>query len=342
MIPTRRQLLHASLGAGAALCWRMTQQPPSALAVENQLLLATTRTSRALGTKVSITAMHERAAEPAIDDAFAAIEQVEALMSIYRDDSQLSRLNRDGWLADPHPLLVRVLRHAQDLSRRTRGAFDVTVQPLWTLHSRASQEARRPSEKEIAAARKLVDWRAVQVRDDCIRLARPGMQVTLNGVAQGLAADRAAEALHRAGVRHALVDCGELAAEGGKTASDAWTVGVQHPRNPDAYVSLAALRDRCLATSGDYATRFGDDYEYNHLFDPRTGRSPAQLASVSVAAASSMQADALSTALFVLGVERGLELIRQTPDADALLVLKSGRMLATAGFPLVSEESSHG
>ena len=107
----------------------------------------------------------------------------------------------------------------------------------------------------------------------------------------------------------------------------------QHPRVEDAYVSLTPLDGRCLATSGDYATSFTPDRRDNHLFDPRTGRSPTELASVSVLASSGLLADGLSTAVFVLGLERGLRLIDSTPHADALLVLKDGRTLATPGFP---------
>jgi thiamine biosynthesis lipoprotein len=319
-------------------------------------LKSVTRTSPALGTQVSITALHanQQTASRAIDDAFAEIERVEELMSVYRPHSQLSRLNRDGRLSDADPQLLDVLRYAVELSRRTAGAFDVTVQPLWKVYAAADKAGRLPEAAELAAARRLVDWRGIKLGDGEVQLTRAGAQITLNGVAQGYAADRAMAALVRGGVRHAIVDSGEIGALGGKPSDGdrwaaPWKVGIQHPRHEDAYISLAALADRCLATSGDYATRFGADYEYNHLFDPRTGRSPTELASVSVAARTSMQADALSTAVFVLGPERGLELIDDTPGADALLVLKSGRVLATPGFPVAhdgegeqAEDRSHG
>ena len=137
----------------------------------------------------------------------------------------------------------------------------------------------------------------------------------------------------RHGIRHALVNTGELASEGQKAGGEPWTVGIQHPRREDAYVWLAKLRGRCLATSGDYATHFSDDYRYNHLFDPSTGRSPEFFASVSIAAPTATLADALSTAVFVLGAEQGLKLVRAMPGVDALFVFKSGRVFATEGFP---------
>jgi thiamine biosynthesis lipoprotein len=128
-------------------------------------------------------------------------------------------------------------------------------------------------------------------------------------------------------VAQALVDTGELGGYG-----KPWTVGVQHPREPEAYVDLAKLDGRCMATSGDYATSFSPDRAANHIFDPRTGRSPRHFSSVTVVAPTGMAADALSTAIFVVGLERGLELARAS-GAEALFVLKDGRAMATRGFP---------
>lgn len=298
-------------------------------------LKATTRKSWALGAKVAITALHRdrSVARVALDAAFAQLRRVERLMSIYRPDSQLQRLNRDHVLEDPDPWLVEVLRVALDMSQRSGGAFDVTVQPLWQVYQAAKAAGRLPDPAEIEAARAKVNWRQLRLGDDRVRLRGEASAITLNGIAQGYAADRAMEALRAHGVRNALIDTGEIAALGRK-AEGPWTVGIQHPRHDDALLAVARLDGRCLATSGDYATTFSDDRLYNHLFDPRTGRSPTELSSVSIAAPSGMLADALSTAVIVSGPDKGIKLIRAMPNADALLVLKSGRTLATAGFPL--------
>jgi thiamine biosynthesis lipoprotein len=284
---------------------------------------------------VSILAWHtdERSAREAIDAAFSELDLVEQLMSIYRDDSELSRLNRYGTLRSPHPYLVEVLRAAEAMSRRSNGAFDITVQPLWELFAEAKRLNTLPSPANIERTRQEVNWRRVQIGDDRIQLTG-GARITLNGIAQGYATDRAAAVLRSAGVAHALVDAGEISALGDKPAGEPWTVGIQHPRREDAYISLTWLNGLCLATSGDYATTFSGDFRFNHLFDPKTGVSPTELASVSVAAKTATQADALSTAVFVLGAERGMELIGATPAADALFVLKDGRTRATRDFPL--------
>jgi thiamine biosynthesis lipoprotein len=294
-----------------------------------------TRTSWALGAEVTMTALHHDrgAAAAALEAAFAELELVEELMSIYRPQSQLSCLNRDGVLNAPHPYFVDVLRYAQQLADRTDGAFDVTIQPLWSVYHQAARRGALPLESELTAARAKVRWRNLKVAPERLVL-EDGAQITLNGIAQGFAADCAVRALRTHGVEHALVDTGELGAIGRKENGGEWTVGIQHPRVPDAYISLAKLQGRFLATSGDYAATFTPDFRHHHLLDPRTGRSPEELASVTIAAATAMEADALSTAVFVLGPERGAGLVRRTRGADALLVLKDGAVLATDGFPL--------
>ena len=172
---------------------------------------------------------------------------------------------------------------------------------------------------------------------DRIRLLSPVRAVTLNGIAQGFAADRAVTALRQHGIEHALVNLGEVGCLGRKPSDEDWTVGVQHPRVAEAYVSLAALNGRSLATSGDYETKFTDDFAKHHIFDPRSGQSPTELASASIAAPTALQADALSTTAMVLGPERTLALIESLPNVDALLVLKNGRSLRTPGFIEVTE-----
>ncbi|MEO8495254.1 MAG: FAD:protein FMN transferase [Planctomycetota bacterium] len=333
---SRRRFVFAVAGIGAAagtlaaLCHRVGDNTTASGGSQR-----VSRTSWALGSNASITVLHHDAAtgEAAIDAAFDELELIEDVMSIYRANSQLCRLNRVGVLDDPHPYFVEVLQAAQAISARSDGAFDVTVQPLWELYATTQRQHRLPSDAEIELARRLVDWTRLHVARSQIRLEGDGAAITLNGIAQGFAADRVAAVLREHGVEHALIDTGEIGALGTKANGDSWSVGIQHPRDRDAYVSVAELAGRCLATSGDYATTFSDDHRHHHLLDPRTGRSPSELASVSIAANAALDADALSTTVFVMGAAAGLKLVEQTPGADALLVLKDGRSVATPGFP---------
>jgi thiamine biosynthesis lipoprotein len=292
------------------------------------------RTGRALGSVISMTALHadRSTAEKAIAAAFAQLDQVDQLMSIYRPDSQISRLNRTASLPNPHRWVLEVLRKAQSVSQQSAGAFDITVQPLWDLYAGAQKQGKLPVDAAIQAALAKVNWSNVEVSANRIALP-PGMSITLNGIAQGYAADRVAAALREHGIRHALVNTGEIGALGRRSDGRQWTVGIQHPRSKDAYVALARLEGRFMATSGDYATTFSEDRKYNHIFDPASGRSPQVFSSVTIVANSGADADALSTAVFVLGHEKGLRLIENTPGAEALLVLKDGRTLATNAFP---------
>jgi len=299
------------------------------------------RTSVALGSPISMLVLHEdrSVGERALDDAFGELARVENVMSIYLPQSQLSRLNAEGALKAPDPYLVQIVGQALSMAEQSAGAFDITVQPLWTLYSDAQKGGRLPSPKEIAAVLPHVDWRGVSVSANEIRLRDRAMAITLNGIAQGFAADRAMEALKRHGIQHALVNAGEISSLGRKATGDSWVVGIQHPRKKDAYLGLAGLDGRCLSTSGDYETTFTPDFSRNHIFDPATGNSPAAFSSVTVIAPDATTADALSTAIFVLGPERGLELAAKTPGTDVLLVMKDQRMMATPGFPWCTEST---
>ena len=297
-ILNRRNFL--SLGIGMATLMAHGDSRGSDTAVKKYF-----RKAKALGTDVKITVLDrdEVIARKGIDSALNKIEHVEQLMSLYRPDSQLSLLNRKGVLRNPHPDLLAVLRKSMGLSKLTDGAFDVTVQPLWNLYNRHAQSASLPSENEIAKVRRRIGWKHVRIEEEIIFFDRPGMQVTLNGVAQGMAADFARQALEEGGIRDALIDAGEFNAIGSTRRKDSRHIAVQHPRQ-EGNIAKTGLQGRCLSTSGDYGTKFSDDYRHHHLFDPHTGISPAELSAVSVAAPTALEADALSTALFVLGPDR--------------------------------------
>lgn len=330
---SRRKFLTLSLGGGVAVAGGLIAASHP-LWDTNQVLTEHSRRSWALGSDVTMTVLGTDAthANRVLDAAFAELETVERVMSLYRPDSQISVLNRERVLHQPHPYLVEVLTASAETSRLSNGAFDITVQPLWDAFAIAQKQGRLPSDDEVGKARQAVDWRAVEVTKERVRLLSPVQAVTLNGVAQGFAADRAVAALRAHGIEHALVNAGEIGSLGTKPSGDPWKVGVQHPRQREAFAALAALSSRCLSTSGDYETTFSADFSKNHIFDPRTGQSPSELASVSIAAPTAMQADLLSTTAMVLGPERSLELIAQLQDVDALLILKNGRTLQTSGF----------
>jgi len=289
----------------------------------------------AFGTSVSIAAVHahpERA-RLAIGEALDEVRRVDRLCTVFRPGSEVGRLNAKGSLSRPDPGLVRLLRFSQRLADLSDGAFDPTVQPLWLVADRCRREGRRPSREELGAAHALVDWRALEVSARRIAFARPGMAITLNGVAQGWATDLALAALRARGVADALLDTGEMGSEGERQPGRPWTVGVRHPRRPGEVVARIVLDGRILAVSGDYDAPFTGDFENHHVLDPRTGRSPPGVASVAVAAPVGMEADALTKPMMILDRARALRLLAHFPGAGALWIDKRGGLAGSVALP---------
>ncbi len=292
----------------------------------------------AFGTTVSMAAVHEdpQRALAAIREALEETRRIDALMTVFRPESQVSRLNATGELSHPDPHLVRVLEFSQRLAALSDGSFDPTVQPLWSLFVACAREGRLPARDEIARARSLVGWTALEVSPRRIALGRPGMSITLNGIAQGYAADVASAVLRERGIADALIDTGEWGAAGSRQPRRPWTVGIQHPRDPAALLGAVAMDGRFLATSGDYATPFSTDRRYHHVFDPHTGVSPPRLSSAVVAAATGLEADGLTKPMMVLDQARAQALLSRFRGAGAVWVGKDGRILASRGIRLVA------
>lgn len=291
----------------------------------------------AFGTTVSVQLVHddERQANLAIEDAFAETKKVDALMSIHREGSQVHALNASGGVDRPHPYLLAVLKAARELSVLTDGAFDVTVQPLWRTYEQAETEGGLPSDAGIDHARALVGWQRMAFDGQRVQLLQPGMAITLNGIAQGFATDLALARVRERGIRHALLDTGEYGAIGSRDRSRPWLLAVQEPRKREPMQQAFRMDGRCVATSGDYEMHFSADYAQHHIFDPHTGKSPPELASVTVLAPTGMLADGLSTALMVMGKAKAMKLVASLENVDAMLIDKAGARWQSTGFPLV-------
>lgn len=285
---------------------------------------ARSQSSFAFGTTVRVQAIagDDKIAEAACAAALAAIHRVDRLMSVYDAQSEISRLNRYGRVAHPDPWTVAVLRQAQAHAASSDGAFDVTVQPLWRLFQRHAERGRLPSEDDVAAVRSMVGWRGLSVDEAELRLAWPGMAITLNGIAQGFAADRACEAMRAAGAAAGLVDAGELASLGRALSGESWLVALQVPRHGrEERIAL----DTCVATSADSPSHFSADRRHHHIFDPCSGWSPTALSAVSVVATTATQADAWSTAIMVGGDRLARLALARRAVQRVWLVDKQGR-----------------
>ncbi len=284
----------------------------------------------ALGAEASITLYHEERAEARrlLRAAVAELRRLEGVFSLYREESALSRLNREGRLEVPPLELVELLATARAFAERTGGAFDPTVQPLWRLYARhfaqPDADPAGPAADEVEAARALVGWRDLRVESTGIALARKGMAVTLNGIAQGYITDRVADLLERAGMRTVLVDLGEIRAVGRHPDGRPWRAGIRDPRG-GGVLRVLPLENRALATSAGSGTRFDAGGRFHHLFDPRDGRSARHYLSVSVLAPRATVADALSTALYVLSDEERAALRGAFEGVEAWILHRDGR-----------------
>ena len=258
---------------------------------------------KALGADASLLIHHPDAAEAArlTMVARAEIERLEKIYSLHRDDSAVVRLNREGRLDGPPAELVTLLLRARRWSETSGGAFDVTVQPLWKLYhdyfSDPTSDPDGPPNAAVAKAQRLVDFRALEVSPDRITLARPGMAVTLNGIAQGDITDRVAELLRAEGLTQSLIELGEMRALGGHPEGRPWRVGIKDPYDSATLVAQIDLTDRAIATSSVTGTVFDASGRQHHLFDPTSGRPSRGLISASVIAQRACDADAFSTAL---------------------------------------------
>lgn len=257
----------------------------------------------ALGARASITLLHPdaAAARRVLRLAVQEIERLESIFSLYRADSAVSRLNRAGSLATPPLELVDLLTRAGAVSAASGGAFDITVQPLWQRfrdHFAANpQSAGLPPVDDLLA---LVDWRGVEVDSATIAFRRPGMAITLNGIAQGYVTDAVAELLGRNGIGNVALNLGETRTLGLRGDDAPWQIGIADPATPTRLAGRLAVGDRAVATSGGHGTVFDGQGRFGHLLDPRTGTTAPTAGSITVAAEEACLADAWSTAFCLM------------------------------------------
>lgn len=300
------------------------------------------RTEQVMGTYATITILDRDTAraQRAMDAAFDEIRRLEALMSLYNASSEVAALNRAGttWTA-LSPDTLSVLTTAEYYARISAGAFDVTCNPLLTLWMETVQtENRLPTPGEVEAAKALVGYEQLIIEEanSRARFAQPGMSITLGGIAKGYAVDRACDQLLGAGIEHALVNIGgDMRAIGDKSGAP-WAIALQNPRNPEEYLTILELEDEAVATSGDYERYFILKERIHHIINPKTGYSADECISVTVIAERCIDADALSTAVFVLGPGAGKALLDEY-GYPGLIISADKEIITSTAFtePLV-------
>lgn len=283
-----------------------------------------------LGAPSTIRLYHtdETKARAAIDHALAELARLEGIFSVYRADSAISRLNREGRL-DAAPAEFRAqLSKSLDLARLSGGAYDPTIQPVWQVYfqhfTTGSADANGPARADLDAALAQVGWQDVILDGETVAFRRPGMGLTLNSGAQGFITDRVADVLRAHGFTQMMVDMGEPRALSTKADGSPWRIGIANPADPARAVTEVDVVDKCVATSGGYGTLFDDAGRFTHLIDPHTGATAPAMLSVSVIAPDATRADGLATALLMVPAEHRQGLLRAAGGEKAIFVTPAG------------------
>jgi thiamine biosynthesis lipoprotein len=338
---SRRSFLQACgvVGIGLSVCGGapLTAEAARFIAPAGEKLYKTSQTRLLMGTFVSITAVHSSKdlGQEAVGRAFEDMKRRIAVFDRHDGSTPLAVLNDRGRLNDAPAELVGLVNRALRLNDLSSGAFDATVTPLVDLYKKRAAEGRslELSRKEFEQVMELVDCSAVKVGKRRISLAKSGMGLTLDGVAKGHIVDKASETLTSMGaVNHLINAGGDIRASGERGQGKPWTVAVENPKKNGDYPEVLRVRNCCIATSGGYEVFFDDDKAFNHLVSPETGRSPRVIAGATVTAPSVMEADALSTSVSVMHLDKGLEFIYSLPGRECLMLTSSGAKVRSGGW----------
>jgi thiamine biosynthesis lipoprotein len=291
-----------------------------------------------MGTGVTITvvARTEKEGAAAIEAGMAELRRLDAMMSLYKDTSEITRVNRAAGTKPVHvsPEMIEAVERAIEVSRITHGVFDVTVGPLVVLWQMRLKEGRVPTDGEIAEIRPLVNFRNIILdkKASTIFLKKRGMIMDLGGM-KGYMTDRAADAVRKNGIRDGIVAvAGDIRVMGHREDGSPWRIGVQHPREPDKVLAVLDLSDKYISTSGDYE-RYTIIHKkrYHHIIDPRTGRPSTGVISSTLIGDRGSLIDPLAKAPFILGPDKGLKLVQKV-GAEAIIVDDKGKVFMTEGI----------
>lgn len=313
--------------------WLKKPDPPAAATSENWHRLE----EPLMGTEVSVELWHENAAEgmAAARAVMAEYHRINALMSTYLPDSEISRLNREAAKA---PFVVGqelfdLVARSLELARLSDGCFDISYDSAGFLYD--LRAGIIPGDAELRSTLPLINHRAVELDPRALSIfyQRPGMRINLGGIAKGYAVERGAWILRERGIRHALLNAGGDSRVVGDRRGEPWMIGVRDPRVEGAVVARLPLVDEAVSTAGDYERFFfRDGVRYHHILDPGTGMPSRGIQSVTVIGPDGTMTDGLDTAIFVMGVQKGMALIASLPDYEAVIVDENGKLFYSDGL----------
>ena len=300
------------------------------------------RTHQTMGTelRVSVWTADDARADEAVSAVFGEFDRLDAIMSVWKDGSDIVRLNAAaGDHAVPvSPETREVLGIAHQISEQTGGVFDVTfaaLSGLWKFDAQ-DKDGSVPDRREIQKRLPLINYRDLVVENSAgtALLRRQGMRVNLGGIGKGYAVDRGVDILRRKGLRDFMIQAGGDMYVAGKRGDRAWRLGIRDPRGPaDRIFAALDLTDGTFSTSGDYERFFmKDGRRYHHIIDLRVGEPAALSRSVTLVTERAVIADALAKAVFILGPDEGMVLIERTPGVQGVIVSARNEISISSGL----------
>ena len=294
-----------------------------------------TKTRLAMGTFVAMTAIHPSRdeAEEAFGLAFDEIDRLSGLLSRHSQRSPVSSLNQAGLLEESPVEVLDVVSRSLSFNRETSGSFDITVKPLLDLYQRCFESGVSPDQKQVEQAVNLIGSNHIRVDGKTISFAKEGVEITLDGIAKGYIVDRASAVLKGKGIENHLVNAGgDIRTSGSAARGKRWTVAIQDPDKKKRYPDVIEMSEGAIATSGNYEVFYDQEKMFHHIVNPFTGLSPQVSASVSITASTVVEADALSTAVFVLEPQSGMSFINRRPGCECYLISRNGQSFSSSGW----------
>jgi thiamine biosynthesis lipoprotein len=293
--------------------------------------------------RVELWSDDRAAGEAAIDAVMEEMHRIDREMSPFKPESELSRINRE---AADHPVSISaemfdILSRSIEFSKLSGGVFDITFSSVGYMYD--YRRHLKPTDSEIEKALPGISYRHLLLDKDkrTIRFSRPGVRIDLGGIGKGYAVDNCIALLKKRGIAHALVTAGGDSRVLGDREGRPWMVGIRDPRRKDNVVAVIPLINSAISTSGDYERFFEvDGVRYHHIINPKTGRSATGVHSASVIGPDATTTDGLTKPVFILGREKGLQLIESIPGVDAVIIDAEGRMFYSSGLQNKQREVS--
>src|SRR3989304_1915111 len=288
-----------------------------------------------MGTVVEVIVISDKedVARKSIADAFSAMERVDRLMSNFKEDSDISRINRGAGIEDVavDKDVIEVIKKSIYYSEISNGAFDITIGGVEELY-KFEDKGRMPEKGKFKNSVSLVGYKNIIINGNTVRLIKKGMKLDLGGIAAGYAVDKGIDAIKKWGINNALINAGGDIRVIGESENGKWKIGILHSREENKLINTLTLKDISVTTSGDYRKYFiSGGKRYHHILNPSTGLPTEGVQSVTIIAPLAVDSDALATAVFVLGKKKGMEMIERLKDVEGIIIDSDGLAIYSSG-----------